>query len=555
MASTAIESPETVEPHNGKEKPTQEAGILTPDQTPAPDDARNAAEQARKAAGIEHEIQRILQSDSDLSTLGVDQNSTPEDRLHALRTLGCKIHHEHSGYGSTKERKKEAKKALKKLCNAAEKLGVESPYASAVFHWDGKKDLMAEDSDDSGDSDSDDSGDRMDQDSVPEPPESVHEIYKKATPFVQQLATDPDDKDSHNGIAALNIEIIKATKEYNELHKDDEAKKVSKNQWEIPLRFFQEHYSLVMANCNILMTDPNNDEARQKAETEAKLISDSVIKYHWPDDWILTVPGKPPSPSNTNAPLQYPWPTLPTGDGIIVGVRERRVGGPQVCVETTTTDGRIIRRLESASDFGLAEVKRYMEIPNYKSLSNAALKFYRKDEADFKQLHWVTMSRIKNKNTATGKKDPPTDCCVEFKSQGLQIITVSNVCNILGRKNGRAAIEQVCKEQGILPPWDRQPMHTFYRLPKDGRKQSAVERWAMVDSPLQGPPATTPPSNGQVSTNGSGLQDPRVDSLNNKIANLEKKIDLLSTAIEKLLAGPVGEESIFIPQEEEEEEL
>jgi hypothetical protein len=74
----------------------------------------------------------------------------------------------------------------------------------------------------------------------------------------------------------------------------------------------------------------------------------------------------------------------------------------------------------------------------------------------------------------------------------------------------------------------------------------------MVDSPPQGPPPTTPPpSNGQVSTNGGGFQDPRVDSLNNKIANLEKKIDFLTMAIEKLLAGPAGEESLFKPQEEE----
>jgi hypothetical protein len=89
------------------------AGIFTPDPTPGPDDARNAAEQARKAADIEREIQRILQSTSFLSTLGVDENSSPEDRLYALRTLGCKIHPEHSGFGSTKERKEEAERALK----------------------------------------------------------------------------------------------------------------------------------------------------------------------------------------------------------------------------------------------------------------------------------------------------------------------------------------------------------------------------------------------------------------------------------------------------------
>jgi hypothetical protein len=273
----------------------------------------------------------------------------------------------------------------------------------------------------------------MDQDSVPVPPGSVSEIYKKATPFVQKLAIDPNDKDSHNGISTFNIEIIKATKEYNKLHKNDRAKKVSKTQWEVPLRFFQEHYSLVVTNLNILTADPNNDEARQKVEIEKKLIDDSVQKNHWPGDWALNIslPNQTLPPPVANGTIQYPWPTLQTDDGLIIGVRERAVGGPQVCVETTTADGRIVRRLESASDFGYAEVERYMKMPNSKSLSNAAMKFYRKDEADFKQLHWVTMSRIKNKNIATGKKDPPTDCCVEFKSHGLQIITASNVCNII----------------------------------------------------------------------------------------------------------------------------
>lgn len=390
----------------------------------------------------------------------------------------------------------------------------------------------------------------MDQDSVPVPPASVSEIYQKATPYVQKLASDPNDKDSHNGISTFNIEIMKATKEYNKLHKNDRAKKVSKTQWEIPLRFFQEHYSLVVTNLNVLMANPNNDEARQKVEIEKKLIDDSVLKNHWPGDWALNIslPNQTLPPPVTNGTIQYPWPTMQTDDGLIIGVRDRAVGGPQVCIETTTADGRIVRRLESASDFGHAEVQRYMKMPNYKSLSNTGMQFYRKNEADFKKLHWVTMSRIKNKNLATGKKDPPTDCCVEFKEHGLQIITVSNVCNILGRKNGRAAIEQVCKEQGIPPPWDRESMHTFYREPKNGRKQSAAERWATVDSPPQKPPATTPPSNGHVSTNGGGFQDPRVDLLNDKIGDLEKKIDLLTATIERLLKDANPEPSLFVPQ-------
>ena len=112
MASTATESNQTVDSSKSKKGPTPATGIITPEATPVPEDARNAAERARKAANIENEIKRISKSDSDLSTLGVDETSSPEDRLRALRTVGCFIHYEHSGYGSTKERLEEARKAL-----------------------------------------------------------------------------------------------------------------------------------------------------------------------------------------------------------------------------------------------------------------------------------------------------------------------------------------------------------------------------------------------------------------------------------------------------------
>ena len=274
-----------------------------------------------------------------------------------------------------------------------------------------------------------------------------------------------------------------------------------------------------------------------------------VETHHFPADWLLNrsaLPKKPDSASSKSLRTLYPWPTLQTSDGLIIGVRQRGVGGTQVCVETTTSDGRIVRRLESASDFGLAEVKRYMDIPNHKSLSNANVKWSRKDETDFKELHWVTMSRVKNKNTATGKKDPPTDCFVEFKSKGYQMLTVSNLCIVLGRKVGRATIEQVCDRDGIPAPWNREPMNTFHRVPQNGPKKGAAERWAIVDSTEQ-KPSTTFSNNAPVSTDDH-FKDSRVDLLNDKIGHLETKIDLLTATIEKLLKGANPEPSLFVPQ-------
>jgi hypothetical protein len=69
----------------------------------------------------------------------------------------------------------------------------------------------------------------------------------------------------------------------------------------------------------------------------------------------------------------------------------------------------------------------------------------------------------------------------------------------------------------------------------------------MVDSMDQKSP-TTPSNNGSISTNANGFKDPRVNLLNDKIGELEKKIDLLTATIESLLRGANPDPSLFVPQ-------
>ncbi|OAQ59739.1 C2 domain-containing protein [Pochonia chlamydosporia 170] len=540
---------------DGGKKSQPQGGLPTPETTPEPDVARTEADKARREKEVEDEIKRIIGSNSDTIILGVEASSSENDRIRAWQKLGCKIHPDYCGYTDKGKSEKERleykiinKKAFNKLAKAAEELDVEDRWISQVNLWDGTKDLLAESLDDDGGSEaSGDPDSEMNEDPIAEPPERVIQIYEQATPFVQKLAEDPNDSDANNGLMALNNEILGGNIAHNAQYDGQENMQVSQQQWEIPIAFFQQHYTMIQKALALVRANPNDEGARKQAETERDLIKLLVQRNHFPNAWMLTVelPAKtvtppPPDRSSTSASINYPWPTLPTDDGLIVGVRERKIGGALVCIETNKGD-RLIRRLESAADFGQAKVDEYMKMPGYKSLSNTNIKLYRKDEARLKNLHWVTMSVIQNKNTAKGKMDPPTYCCVELDSQ-LEILTLSNVCNALGRKNGRAAIERVCEDHGIPAPWNRLPQNTYHKSDRDGPKKPAAERWAEVDSlvaPAHGTFVNNP-------SNGGGLTDPRVDVMADKLDRLEKTVANLVGVFQKLAEGGRIESSMFV---------
>ncbi|KAK7403829.1 hypothetical protein QQX98_010400 [Neonectria punicea] len=142
--------------------------------------------------------------------------------------------------------------------------------------------------------------------------------------------------------------------------------------------------------------------------------------------------------------IEYPWTTAQAADGsLIVGVRKQGAFRTQVYIETQEDDGRVIRRLESASDVGLLEVSRYWKMDGFKNLAEGQSQWSHKQRDDFDQLLWVTKSQTKRKNTAANKKDPNADCCVKFHQNGIQMLTTTSLSKVLGRSSATAEIRRV----------------------------------------------------------------------------------------------------------------
>jgi hypothetical protein len=113
-------------------------------------------------------------------------------------------------------------------------------------------------------------------------------------------------------------------------------------------------------------------------------------------------------------------------------------------------DGRLIRRLKSASIIGLLEVEKYKETEDSKNLAQDQLKWSAANRKDLNELLWVTKSQIQRKNLAAGSKDPPADCFVRFSREGIQILTVTSLTKVLETTSARAQIDRVSSEKVSL---------------------------------------------------------------------------------------------------------
>ncbi|KID60062.1 uncharacterized protein G6M90_00g030580 [Metarhizium brunneum] len=479
MASTAaLET--SVTAHNDTEKDARARGrLLTPEPTPGVEEGRVAADLARKAAAkhnvetptspakpatgtdatevklddVQQEIERVLRcaDESYAEILAVSQSSTEEEILAAWRRLGCMFHPHYCHHNDSKA-------AYRKLRRAARQMGVDQVFIDEVTLWDGEEVLPAGDSEsDEDDNGKDAQGDvTMAEDEVPKPPARVQDIYREATPLLYELGHNPSDKALLDQLNGLNHRISAGNKAHNK-YATDKSEKIPKYRWLIPVSFFGPHYKIALESYHVLLKDPKNEVARKNLVTEKVLIDEYVTKHHLPEEWSFDVADDflkaKPVPANPNR-IDYPWPTAKAADGsLIIGVRQQGKWGTQVCVETTEEDGRLVRRLVSASNVGLLEVEHYKSMAGHKNLADGQSKWSDRDRGDFKELLWVTKSQIQLKNVAANKKDPPTDCCVEFHKKGIHILTVSSLNKVLGPASARAKIEKVCERDGTPTPW------------------------------------------------------------------------------------------------------
>lgn len=234
--------------------------------------------------------------------------------------------------------------------------------------------------------------------------------------------------------------------------------------------------------------------------------------------------------------IEYPWPTAIAADGsLIVGVRRHGRFGLQVCVETEENDGRIIRRLESASDVGLFEVERYTNTQGFKNLADGQTQWSFRDRGDFDELLWVALSQTKLKNTAAGKKDPSTDCCVKFRKRGIQMLTKSSLAKVLGPASANAQIRSVCQRDQITPPWEAgwvSEYHDAAKLEKDPVRRRALKD-AQAKASNEGlPPQRIPKSDVKLNI---AQNDDRIDALEAEMREMRRSLEVLTSILKDVM--------------------
>ncbi len=436
-------------------------------------------------------------------------------------------------------------------------MGVDRPYIDAVKQWDGAEDLLA-----SGESDveEDDEGySRMEEDEVTIPPAPVKEIYEEATPFLHQLKEDPDNASSLSELERLNATIQNGIK-FENAKAVDESQLIPESQWLIPVGFFRPHYSQVVASYAILLQNPTNGTARKHVSEEKRLIDKCIQRNHFPAAWAVLsaddylkankeppVPASP-APDVKSKRISYPWPTADTADGsLIVGIRRQGRWGTQACVERVE-GGRIVRRLESASEVGLLEVEKYKDAKGHKNLAEGQSQWSSKDRGDFDEVLWVTKSQTQRKNLAANKKDPSADCCVRFNKKGIQILTLSSLNKVLGAVSARGQIEKVCHRDGIPPPWEAGNVAEYFDPAKV--EKNSVRRRAMKDEQAEASSKAHRKahrrSRGSSHQRNSAHEDDvtsepeveengRLGDLEDKVAGLDDKMGEMADMLKKLL--------------------
>ncbi|KAF4486600.1 hypothetical protein CGGC5_v005953 [Colletotrichum fructicola Nara gc5] len=583
--------PQNLVPSSGAKGTVTTLPLPSPEPTPGVEDGRVEADRKRAAATTEQafkvpsdipeeangskgseppnevsarleevitESRRILgcSDTSYAEILGVEIDSTAKAKADAWKRLGCLLHKNVTDHP-------DAPKAFEKLQNAAENLEVNHLPIEEVVQWDGKEKLPDDGKDD---------GDIPMEDIVPNPPEFITKIYNEATASLHDLRRDGSRQIAKEYLNNRNQLI----KDFNVAEKKAlgvGGADISEDRWCIPLEFFTTHYSIVYEKQKILEGDRSNQSARDAIAETKTLIDMKIEKNHFPGEWTVitadaylqeldeylqgrdkasafaAAPAEAEKSAGVQAVIDYPWTTTKAADGsLIIGTRNQGRFGTRVCVETRENDGRIIRRLQSASETGLSEVEKYRKMTGAKDLAEGQSQWSCDDRDDFKELLWVTKSHTKCKNTAAGKKNPSADCCVKFGSKGIQILTVSSLSKVVGSSSARAMIENVCSRDNISPPWKAGNISEYHdpsRLEKDPLRRRHLQETQAASATNKHPDQRKQGMDEAMGKSQGALEplEGRVQGLEKGMEEMKNMVTILNNNMEALM-GMLKESSL-----------
>ncbi|KKY22688.1 hypothetical protein UCRPC4_g03191 [Phaeomoniella chlamydospora] len=292
MSTASVDNLNHNEEKGGEGKASVGQGrLLTPEPTPGPDDARNAADEKRRQEqqnqgddGSEFATSKAQYPSSDDDDAGTEQTGEPIDVIRDVLKCGKNEHRKILGVKDSYDdpykeesdildaaiergmdtnpkynKNKDAETAFNMIINAAEKLGVGEEEIQQIKDWDG---------------DREDDGGSMDgvEKSIPVPHKIIEQIYQKATPHFAQLQRNPTSKAAAKQLDSLNDQIKKQNEK-------DEVEPI--DQWIIHYDIFAEAYKKAKPTVERLLKNPEDQEAQKQLQEQQNDLKETIEKYHY----------------------------------------------------------------------------------------------------------------------------------------------------------------------------------------------------------------------------------------------------------------------------------
>jgi hypothetical protein len=131
----------------------------------------------------------------------------------------------------------------------------------------------------------------------------------------------------------------------------------------------------------------------------------------------------------------------------------------------------LIYETTTSSNVGVLEVEEFFKLDSIKLLAEKdeigrdVQTWTWRDKDDFEEFLWYTRGIIDTYMFSKGSRAPATYYGVRFKKQGMNILTKTNLENVVKKKKAKSLIEEYCKRKGIPPPWEVEAENE--KVPKD----------------------------------------------------------------------------------------
>ena len=374
------------------------------------------------------------------------------------------------------------------------------------------------------------------------PNDAIQQIYKKAALYLNKLIQDPDDDFTFAKLRSMNGSIER---------QNEKDGVIPVEQWTIDARGLGAQFNKAKPFYDRLLNNEHDEDAKQELE---KIRAEMAKSY--PDVFSVSIP----TPENKaeqktaadkaaadkaaadkaaaaarNSAKEYPWKTLDTPDGrrIMAGRQHSKLGNIQdrstLIVATDLSDDPIYD-MTPGSNVGTLEVEEYFKLDGIKRLAEKRengedVKTWTwRDKKDFVDFLWCTRGKIDTSTFGKGGRAPGTQCCVRM-TYGLELMTRSNLGDVIGKKSADNHIKAYCERKGITPPWAVEADNL--KVPKE-KKIIAAQTWLAEQglgnfaAPSVATPAATPAA-------GLAAGNSAIKSLEDKLAALEKRMESLQT--------------------------